>query len=196
MFARLKYLLPLVVLVLGAGMVIGRISTRLPATTQPTDKPHGWFDEQLNLSADQRKQMDSIWGDVFKNVGKTFEGRSTLDKDRDQAIQELLSDDQKKTYAAIQDNYRTQRGDMDKQREKLFADANAKSRAILTEDQQKRWDALSKERHGWLGPRHGRPGSQPSSRPGGRSMDGPPMGGGFGPPPDVERFSPGNKREH
>ncbi len=186
----------MVILVLAAGMVIGRISTRLPATTQPADKQHGWFDEQLNLSTDQRKQMDAIWGDVFKNMGKTFEGRATIDKEREQAIQDMLSDDQKKAYAAIQDGYRAKRGEMDKQREKLFADANAKSRAILTEEQQKRWDVLSKERRGWGGLRHGRPGSQPSSRPSGWSMDRPPMGGGFGPPPDLERISPTSKPEH
>ena len=195
MLGRLKYLLvPMVVLVLGAGMVIGRISTRLQATTQPADKAHGWFDEQLNLSADQRKQMDAIWGDVRQNVGKTFEGRAALDKERDQAILDLLSDDQKKAYNAVLDNYRAKRGEMDKQRDKLFADANAKSRAILTEEQQKRWDALSKDHHGWpgAGQRRGRPGSQPTSRPGSRpSM---PMGGPMdGPPPDMDR-GPGPER--
>ena len=189
MVSRLKYLLvPTVILVLAAGMVIGRISTKLPAATQPVDKPHGWFDEQLNLSADQRKQMDAIWGEVRQNVGKTFEGRSALDKDRDQAIMNLLNDDQKKQYAAIYDNYRTKRAEMDKQRDKLFADANARSRAILDEEQQKRWDALAKERHGWPGPRSRgqRPGSQPSSRP----FDGPP--GAQGP----EGFGHGDRHEH
>ena len=48
--------------------------------------------------------MDAIWGEVRQNVGKTFEGRSTLDKERDQAILDLLSEDQKKAYNAIYDN--------------------------------------------------------------------------------------------
>ena len=198
MLSRLKYLLiPTVALVLAAGMVIGRISTKIPAATQPVDKPSGWFDEQLNLSADQRKQMDTIWGEVRQNVGKTFEGRSTLDKERDQAILDLLSEDQKKVYNAIYDNYRAKRADMDKQRDKLFADANTRSRAILNEEQQKRWDALSKDRHGWPGGgrRGPRPGSQPSSRPSSRSSGGS-FGGDMGPPRGPEGFGPGDRRDH
>lgn len=177
MLSRLKILLvPTVVLVLAAGMVIGRISSKLPvAATQPTEKPGGWFDEQLNLSADQRKQMDAIWGDVRQNMGKTFEGRQTIDKERDQAIRDLLSDDQKKQYDAIYESYRAKRTEMDKQREKMFADANQRSRALLNEEQQKRWDVLSKERQGrGRGGRGGRPGSQPSTRPfGGPGQHGP-----------------------
>ena len=166
MLSRLKLLLiPTVALVLGAGMVIGRISTKLPATTKPVEKPGGWFDEQLNLSAEQRKQMDAIWGEVRQNMGKTFEGRQTIDKERDQAIRDLLSEDQKKSYDAIHEAYRAKRAEMDKQRDKLFADADQRSRAILNEEQQKRWDVLSKERQGRGRSRGGRPGSQPSTRP-------------------------------
>jgi hypothetical protein len=125
MLTRLKLLLiPTAALVLAAGMVIGRISAKLPAATQPSDKPAGWFDEQLNLTVDQRKQMDTIWGDVRQKVGKTFDGRYALDKERDQSIRNLLTGDQKKQYDAIYDNYRARRAEMDKQREKIFADAN------------------------------------------------------------------------
>ncbi|CAN5423478.1 hypothetical protein BH10PLA1_BH10PLA1_14080 [soil metagenome] len=173
MLSRLKILLiPTVALVLGAGMVIGRISTKLPATSQPTTQPGRWFDEQLNLSADQRKQMESIWGDVRQNMGKTFENRDAISKERDAAVQSLLTPEQKIAYDKIYETYRAKRDDMDKQREKLFADANLRSRAILSPEQQKRWDALSQEHHGWGGgPRRGGPrgpggpGSQPSTRP-------------------------------
>jgi len=172
MLSRLKFLLiPTVALVLGAGMVIGRISTQLPsaAATQPTTQPGRWFDEQLNLSADQRKQMETIWGDVRANMGKTFEGRDAISKERDAAVQELLTPEQKIAYDKIYETYRAKRDEMDKQREKLFADANQRSRAILSPEQQKRWDAISQEHRGWGGggrrggPRG--PGSQPSTRP-------------------------------
>src|ERR1700712_3968206 len=125
MLSRLKFLLiPTVALVLGAGMVIGRISTKLPATSQPTTKPGEWFDEQLNLSADQRKQMETIWGDVHQNMGKSFDSRRQLDEQRDQSVKDLLSDDQKKAYDEIYASYRAKRTDLDKQRDKQFADAN------------------------------------------------------------------------
>ncbi len=194
MVSRLKFLLvPTAALVLGAGLVIGRISAKLPATTQPATQPAGWFDEQLNLTADQRKQMETIWGEVHQNMGTSFEGRFALDKERDQAVRDLLTEEQQKSYDAIYDSYRAKKADLDKQREKLFADANARSRAMLTPDQQKRWDALSQEHRGGPGGRSrgGRPpGSQPSSRPTSRPFGDHGGPGGPGGPIGLERGGP------
>jgi Spy/CpxP family protein refolding chaperone len=133
-------LLVMAVLTLSAGVVLGWVWT-----------PHGrgggprpWFD-QLDLSAEQQKQMDKIWGDTRQQMQKLFERRHDLEKQRDQQVLALLDSGQRAAYDKINQDFRTQREDFDKQRESLIADANARSRALLDPSQKDKWDILSKE---------------------------------------------------
>jgi Spy/CpxP family protein refolding chaperone len=156
---RLKLMfIPMVVLIFAAGLVVGRITNRVPAVTKapetrPTTRPHGpsALHDQLGLNAEQRQQMDAIWTDVWKN-GNSFDRRRQLDRERDQAIQALLTPEQKTQYDAIQEANRAKRSELDKEREKLIAEANEKSRALLTDEQKKKWDELTKEMREHRGP--------------------------------------------
>lgn len=152
-------LLVMVILTLGAGVVLGWVWTPLqritPADANAHAGPRPWFD-QLDLSADQQKQMDKIWGDTRQQMQKIFEQRRDMEKDRDQAILKMLTADQRVAFEKINQDFRDQRQDLDKQRESLFASANAQSRALLNDSQKEKWDILTKElqtrrRHGQMG---------------------------------------------
>ncbi len=161
-----------VLLMLGAGIVLGRLSTRvqpLPAT-RPTTGP-AWFDEQLNLSTDQKKQMDSIWSDTRQKMEKLFERQRGLEADRDKQIKDLLTEEQRTKYDAIRNSYREKRDEFEKDFSALRADADKRSRALLNDTQLKRWDELQKAREGHRrgGPRGPRgastkPTTEPSHR--------------------------------
>jgi Spy/CpxP family protein refolding chaperone len=147
------------VLVLSAGLVVGRLSVHLqavvpvPATQPATIQPQGghggrgWFPDTLGLTPEQQKNMDAVWADVKAQVDKNMEKRKALDHDRDASIKALLTPDQSAKYEQIFADYHAGRAELDKERETFFHAANEKSRALLTPEQQAKWDAMSKDMH-------------------------------------------------
>jgi hypothetical protein len=153
------------VLVLGAGLVVGRLSAKLPAELPPPPgHGRGWFTESLGLTPDQKLKMDGIWAGVRQEVDKMGDRRHTLDRDRDAAIRALLTPEQEAAYEKVFSEYRDRRADLDKEREKLFHDANDRSRALLKPDQQAKWEAMSKDMRDH--DHHGPPGSPGHQRSG------------------------------
>jgi hypothetical protein len=164
-----------VLLVLGAGVVVGRLSDHLPmrtpnAATQE-QRPRSWLVDQLKLTTDQRQKMDAIWAATRQEFDKDFEERRAQQKDRDQAILNLLSPQQRVAYDKINNDYHAASDDLFKDRQKALQDANDQTRALLSSEQQKIYDLMSKEmqRNGPRGP--GGPGRGPGSG----------MGPGMGP---------------
>jgi Spy/CpxP family protein refolding chaperone len=161
-------LLVMAVLALGAGVVLGWAWTPLPravATVPEARAPRPWFD-QLDLTADQQKQMDKIWSDARQQRQKMFEQFRDLDRARDQQIQGLLDESQLSRYHKIIDGFHAKRDQLNKQRDALIADAAARSRELLNDSQKAKWDILAKEmrgRHGAMGPSTRPSGATPSA---------------------------------
>src|SRR5947209_3696419 len=124
-------LLSAFVLVLSAGVVVGRLWARLPAgaALRPADKSPSWLADQLQLTPAQRQQMDAIWADMKQKNDQKIERRRALDHERDQAIEELLGPEQWAAYGRLMDEFRLKRAEVDKERENLFHDANERSLA-------------------------------------------------------------------
>jgi len=135
------------VLVLCAGVVVGRLTTRMPLPAPEQGPGPSWIAQQLDLSAAQRQQMDAIWAETRQKMDQSFEKRHELDKQRDAEVRALLSEEQRAAFEKIMANYHAQRSEMDKQRESLIHDAETRSRALLDKTQQDRWDELTKEMH-------------------------------------------------
>jgi hypothetical protein len=133
-------------LVLGAGVVVGKLSTRLPEMV--VGKPGGggppWA-AQLGLTAEQQKQWDAIWADVSPKIGKTFDSRRAIDRERDQAVLALLTSEQRAAFEKIQNDCRVKRQDCDHDRDHIIHDAEDRSQALLDDVQKKRWDTLQKD---------------------------------------------------
>jgi hypothetical protein len=162
-----QVVLVMAVLVLCAGVVVGRLSARLASEERPLPPGHSpsWLADQLDLSTDQRQQMDAIWANVHQQIGNNGEKRHDLERERDDAIRALLSDQQEAAYQAIYEEYHEKRLEMDKTRDALIKSAEDKSRALLNDSQKARWDVLSKEMPGHHGPGPGGGGFGPTSRP-------------------------------
>ena len=138
------------VLVLCAGVVLGRLSARLAVETPPSPQGHppSWLQDQLGLSTDQRQQMDAIWAEVKQQMATDRDRRREFDHERDEAIQNLLSDQQKLVYQEIYNEYHTKRQQMENARDALIKNAEERSRQLLNDSQKVRWDQLSKDMRG------------------------------------------------
>jgi Spy/CpxP family protein refolding chaperone len=178
MARRLVAFLTTIILVLCAGVVVGRLTMKMPVLAAQQNGEHGqgpsWIAQQLNLTTQQRAEMDAIWADTRQRMDQSGEKRRDLDRKRDADIQSLLSDSQKAAFQKITADFRAQRTAMDKERGMLIADAEKRSRDLLDETQQKKWDELAKDMH-HRGPRHGggsggdnrgaSPGNSPETQP-------------------------------
>jgi Spy/CpxP family protein refolding chaperone len=139
-------LLATFVLVLSAGMVVGRLWATLPVmtvtppTTQPSQQP--WWAAQLDLTAQQRQQIDAIWAEAKPKVAETFDRRRALDRKREEAVEDLLGPAQYAAYEKIFDDFYAQRADIDKDRQKLIHDAEDRTKALLNDTQLKQLEAL------------------------------------------------------
>jgi len=146
---RKVLLLVLVVLVLGAGVTVGRLSARLPEETAPRRSSGSlpWVKEQLNLSTQQEQQMDQIWAEAKARMTKTFEDQQALDRQRTEEVNDLLTPDQRVKYQAVMDQFHAQREALDKQRGQLIHDAVLKSKELLNDEQKTKWDELTQDTH-------------------------------------------------
>jgi Spy/CpxP family protein refolding chaperone len=164
-------------LVLGAGVVVGRLSDRVEGMRPPQqqqDRRGNWLADQLKLTADQHQKMDEIWNETSQQIEKTFQGRRDDEKAWEQAVLGLLTPQQQADYEELNQEFRDRRDERFKDRDRLVQVANDRSRALLDDDQQKKWDVLSKE----MQARHRGTGMGPGRGPG---MGGPGMGPGRGP---------------
>ncbi len=168
------------VLLLSAGVVVGIVSTQLKAGRpgppgggrsrgERGGPGGGWFSEALELTPDEKRQMDGIWSDVRTQIGKSWDRKRELDRKRDADVRALLTPAQAAAYDKVWADYRAARAAVEKERDQLVHDANDRSKALLTDTQKARWEAMSKDMHDHHGP------------PGGGPGDGGPPGGGHPP---------------
>jgi|GEM_PF-742917 len=179
-------------LVMGAGVMVGRLSTQLEARIVPAEpatrpefsrpqrqgnstrgSPPSWLADQLNLTAEQRQKMDLVWADTQKQIDKMFQSRPELERAREQAIHDLLTEDQRKAYDKINEDFRNKRDDSFKARTKLVQDASDQSRALLDDIQKAKYDLLAQQMERRSSGRGGAgfgPGSR-GGQPGGRDRD-------------------------
>ncbi|MFO8013910.1 MAG: hypothetical protein R6X20_11475 [Phycisphaerae bacterium] len=140
-------------------------------------RPHGpsWLAAELGLSDAQRDEMHRIWSETMSESFRTrWEQRRAIAEERDQAILDLLTDEQRTRYDAILETYARQRQEMEAQREEAFKQAVERTKQILTPEQAARYEELLKKR-----PKRG-----PGDRRGRGDRRGPPPPHWGGKPPD------------
>jgi Spy/CpxP family protein refolding chaperone len=172
-------------LVLCAGLAAGRLWGRW-AETEIEHSDHAkskmmsnertsWLADQLNLSADQRQKMDSIWSDTRQKMEKMGEARRGLAADRDKSIVALLNPQQRTAYDKVYDDFRNRREQVDKDRQNLIDDATQRSKLLLDDNQKKEWDVLTRrmrERRSATMPSATEPaGNNATTQPAGGSAD-------------------------
>lgn len=128
-------------LAFAAGTAVGLWSAK-PA---PPGEPRSWLDNELKLTPEQKEQMKAIWSD---NMGLVFQAqgqkRTAIAQERDQAIQALLTAEQKLQYEQIQQEFSRKSEELGQERKKAFDEAVERTKAILTPEQAKQYDELMK----------------------------------------------------
>lgn len=138
--------------------------------------PESMLARELHLTEEQQKQMQQIWSTVMSAVrAQDAEQRQALRDKRDEAVQQLLSEEQKKQYDEIMKAFAEKSAALAEERAKAFEEAVRRTKAILTEPQRAKYDELLKERRGWHRRRSpgGGPEKEPPRFPGGPPGDGP-----------------------
>ena len=155
-------LIGVAVLALGAGVAAGMLASRAApsATGTPTTGPAtaSTIDrtplvQELNLSLDQRDQMRQIWEGVRGQVHDTFTDAQRLQRQRDDALVAMLTDEQKAQFEKISQDYKNQFDDLGRKRDMVFRSAVERTRQLLNDDQRRRYDQILKSA---VGP-NGRP---------------------------------------
>jgi Spy/CpxP family protein refolding chaperone len=145
-------LLVSVVLAFAAGTALGMF---IIGSGRSSTQPSSVLSRKLNLTADQQDRMRKIWSEAMGSVSRQHaERRAALAQERDQAIQALLSGDQRTRYEAIQQNYTRQAEQLSQERKRAFEDAVRRTKEeILTPDQAVKYDELMKgqREHGMSG---------------------------------------------
>jgi Spy/CpxP family protein refolding chaperone len=130
----------------------------------------GFLNKELKLTPEQGEQMKRIWQAAMPSPDKIAERRAALQKERDEAIQALLSDEQRVKFEQVNKHYQQQQEELRRERTLAFETAVAETRKILTDEQRqkydefrKRWDAERNERgeHGGPGGDRRRGGGPP-----------------------------------
>lgn len=140
-----------------AGLVAGMAGKRV---TEPERPPpdRSWIEGRLDLTPEQREQMHQIWSSLLRREQQR-ERQEAFQKERDAAIQELLTDEQKMQYEAVVAEYTQKVEALSQERRKAFEDAVARTKAMLSEEQRVKYEQMLKQREGGRS-RRGRPGRE------------------------------------
>ena len=134
-----------------AGVTIGFESARRAAgaapTTHPTHGHGGPLASELNLSADQQKQMAKIWSETAGR-GAQDDRRRKSRQQRDESIAALIHPEDKPKYDQILKDHADQLAAIDKETRAAFAAAVEKTKQILTPEQRTKYEEIL-SRHQW-----------------------------------------------
>ena len=143
------------VLALAAGLTLGfglaRVShvQAAPASTpdQPGQPRRSWLSDELGLTPQQRDQMRAIWSKVAQGTGPDFgDKRRAMQKERDDAIANLIPASQKSAYEQIERDYRAKADALDAEHGNAFDAAVAQTRQILDPTQRLKYEEILKHR--------------------------------------------------
>jgi Spy/CpxP family protein refolding chaperone len=126
--------------VFAAGAAVGRLWSAPP---RHRTSRASWLAQELKLSPEQQKSIELIWAAAMRESRKAQEDRrNTQRKERDEAVQALLTEEQKAQYQQIMSDYDRAREESSTERKTAFDDAVARTKSILTEEQREKYDEL------------------------------------------------------
>ena len=146
-------LIGLTVVALSAGVVAGVLASRLPGSQVPGAGEQTPLAAELNLSPEQQAQMKEIWEGVRGRVHQSFDEAQKLQKQRDDALVAILSDQQKAEFEKISKDFANRFDQIASGRDRSFQEAVEKTRKLLSDEQCKKYDEILKNR---VGPGPGR----------------------------------------
>jgi len=148
-----------------------------------------WMARELDLTPQQQEQMHEIWAAVGRDSWRAdSEKRRDLRRERDDAIRNLVPEDQQEALDQVYEHYSSQLAEMDSARRAAFEKAIEKTRAILSAEQREQYQQFMDRRRDRR-PGSGGPGGGPGRGWSRGDEDGSP------PPPHGERDNNNNNAD-
>ncbi len=102
---------------------------------------------QLGLTSEQREKMRDIWTEFVVGRDQEFrDGKRALWQEKDEAIEGLLTDEQRIEYDAILADCERRMKEMDEQWQEIIQQAVDMTRDMLTAEQAKKYDEFRTSR--------------------------------------------------
>lgn len=141
-------LIALTVLALGAGVAAGLLASRLPAAAveAPPIADATPLAAELHLTSSQQDQMREIWEAVRDEIRTSFERAQRLHRQRDQALLQILTDEQKAQFEAISREYADRFSEISSDRDQVFQSAVERTKMLLSAEQRERYDHILRSR--------------------------------------------------
>jgi Spy/CpxP family protein refolding chaperone len=127
-----------------AGLVVGLRPCVEAQPPPPRPSRHGgWLAAELDLTAEQREQMDAIWSEIaFRGRHEREEQRRELLRQRDEAIVSLIRPEDQPKYEAHLAEHAEQMDALEREWRDAFKSAVEQTKAILTPEQQARYERM------------------------------------------------------
>jgi hypothetical protein len=138
-------------LALAAGIAGGLLLARVPRDQGRSNRsaaassPLG---AELGLSSTQAEEMRKIWEGVRDTAQQCFDDGRRLQKDRDDALVALLTNEQKERFEKISSDYAEQFAGLNRRRDKEFQKAVHQTRQLLSESQWQKYEQILRSRVG------------------------------------------------
>jgi len=138
-------------LTFAAGASVGVVASLPEKAVGGRTDHRAHFAEQLGLTAEQRSEMHRIWGETVMGRDREFrDAKRAIWQAKDEAVEGLLTEQQRGQYDAILADCELRMDEMDAQWQALIDEAVRKTKAILTPEQVKKYEqfrAARKSRH-------------------------------------------------
>lgn len=140
-------LIVLTMLTLSAGFSAGMLTHRVSIAGPGEQATNGTsLVEQLRLSPQQQEQMRQIWESVRSDVQDSYQQAQDLQRLRDQAVADILTDEQKAQFEKIAQDYAGRFTAIVRKREQTFTRGVERTRMLLDDSQRKQYDLIVKDR--------------------------------------------------
>jgi len=139
-----------VALAFAAGGSVGMlIRSDRPGRPEGKEERGGGLTRDLDLTPEQQAQMKEIWSKVMTPEGmqQSRQRRQELQQRRDDAIQAMLTDEQRARYREIFAEHEEATEEMYRERSRRVDEAVERTKAIFTETQRQKYEEIRKNRH-------------------------------------------------
>jgi hypothetical protein len=140
------------VLALAAGVSGGMLLARLPAThPEGVDVPTAAaspLGAELGLTPQQSEDMRRVWEGVRETAQQCYDDGRRLQKDRDDALVALLTDEQKVKFEKVSREYAEQFAELNRKRDRDFEKAVQQTKKILSDGQWQKYERILRSRVG------------------------------------------------
>jgi Spy/CpxP family protein refolding chaperone len=127
-----------------AGWSVGmnrRVGDAKPASC--SGRHGGWLVAELELSAEQQKQLEQIWSDVAKGGWRDrMDRRRQLSRERDEAIAALIRPEDKVRLDEILKQYAESSAAMERESRASYQSAVDQTKAMLTPEQRAKYEEI------------------------------------------------------